>query len=414
MVSWGATNVAGERVFQLHPGQTAIMRSQARFKAAIAGTGGGKTVLGPVWLMSLIAEKPDGWYLVVAPTYPIMSRATAPTLIRMFEGTDFEGRYIESRNKYLLPGGGIIWFLSADNAGGLEGGQFNGAWIDEGGQISYDAWVAIQGRLGQHEAPALITTTPYGRNWLKKQFFDRYLQGDKDYYVKQWGSADNPAYPRSEFERARRTMPLQRFAMRYQGLFVKMSGLVYPDLDKCIVNPFEPPPGQLIGGIDFGWNDPFAALAGTYFIADEGDVCRRLGLSKGDDVIYIWYERYKRTTPLKQHAHALPQGVLWYADPSRPDSINELCTADHTTTGIRHEIIVGVDAINQRIYSRRLLISKACRATIAEAESYAYPEKDDETHGDKPIDGFNHALDSLRYLVMGIDSGGVATSGEAA
>ena len=44
-----------------------------------------------------------------------------------------------------------------------------------------------------------------------------------------------------------------------------MTGLVYPDFDQCLVVPEDcpSPEGQrLVGGIDFGWRNPFAAVWG--------------------------------------------------------------------------------------------------------------------------------------------------------
>jgi hypothetical protein len=414
---WGEV-VNGVKHFPLHKGQSDVLRSRARFTAAIAGTGGGKTAIGPVWVMKQIqrilqaveerkrdlkAEPILG--MVVAPTFKVLERATAPTLITSLKGTDLEGEWIPTRGMYVLPGEmGIIWVLSADNPGGLEGGQFDFVWMDEAGQMKLDAWIAIQGRTGQKQAPVLITTTPYGQNWLFYHFVKRWKAGDADYYVRQWSSYHNPAYPKAEYERARRTLSPQRFAMRYDGDFVKRAGLVYPDLDRCIVNPAEVllPEGELIGGIDWGWNDPFAALAAVRYVDEDGA-----------EKLYVWYERYKRNTSLGQHAAALPPGVTWYADPSRPDSINELKRAGHRVLPARNDIIVGVDAVNARVYSSRLLISDHCKAVIAEGDEYRYPEKDDETTGENPIDEFNHALDTLRYLVMGADRGRVAESGGA-
>lgn len=408
---WGALNTAGEKVFPCHTAQSDILRSKARFTAAIAGTGGGKTAIGPVWIIQQIqrviasrdtAQEPIIG-MVVAPTYKVLQRATAPHLVNAFKGTDLEGRYIPSASQYTLPRGlGTIWVLSADNPDGLEGGQMDFVWLDEAGQMKFDAWVAIQGRTGQKMAPVLITTTPYGQNWLFHAFFKRWRAGDKDYYVRQWASYQNPAYPREEYDRAKKTLSPQRAAMRYDGEFVKRAGLVYPDLDRCLRNPAEVeiPGGQMWGGVDFGWNDPFAGLAGVKFIDPDGR-----------DILYVWYERYKRFTSLGQHAQAMPPGVRWCADPSRPDSIAELQKAGHVVRGAYNDILVGVDAVNARIYSDRLWISTQCKALIAETTEYCYPEKDDETKGEKPIDEFNHACDALRYMVAGVDRLKVAESG---
>jgi phage terminase large subunit len=422
---WGQLDSSGAKTYRLHPAQSAILKSTARFKGAIAGTGGGKTVLGPIWIMQQIArilsdanstgQGRQGRQgrrsfstepilgMVIAPTYQILARATAPALVSTFSGTDYQGQYVESRNRYYLPRNmGTIWTLSADNAKAIEGGQVDFVWLDEGGQVGMDVWIAIQGRTGQKQSPVLITTTPYALNWLYKDFYKRAQAGDPQYFVKQWASKDNPAYPPEEYQRAKRTMTAQRAAMRYDGQFVQMAGLIYPTFRDAILPHHQDPDnpdqtlidGEDVGGIDFGWNNPFAALAGKLFINDDGD-----------DVLYIYYERYKRSQTVEQHARALPKpgAIMWWADPARPDSIAELRGAGHAVRAGYNDIMLGIDAVSARLLSNRLKISPLCRALIAESDMYAYPEKDDEVYGEKPVDQFNHALDALRYLVMGID-----------
>lgn len=402
----------GEKTYNLHQGQSSVLRSTARFTAAIAGTGGGKTAIGPLWIAQRIAkiqEKIESGErdivqdpimgMVIAPTYKVLARATAPTLVRSFAGTDLEGRYVPTSNLYYLPNGmGEIWVLSSDNPGGLEGGQFDFVWMDEGGQMKYDAWIAIQGRTGLKEAPVLITTTPYGLNWLYHKVYKQSLKNDPNYACFAWSSIENPRYPKAEYERAKREMSRSRGAQRYDGKFVKAAGLVYPDLDGCLRDPDTitiPEHAVLYGGMDFGWNDPFCGLcAAKWIVTDE----------KGTrDVLYVWYERYKRLTLMSDHAEALPPAVTWFADPSRPDSAKELRMAGHTVKKAYNDIVVGIDAVTSRIYSDRLWISGDCRAVIAEAAEYAYPEEDDETVGEIPVDKFNHAMDALRYLVAGVD-----------
>jgi phage terminase large subunit len=369
------------------------MRSTSRYVAAIAGTGGGKTAIGPLWLAGEIAKNPGGLFMVVAPTTLVLNRATLPMLLETFSGTDLEGTYIPSSSKYVLPTGGTIWVLSAHNPTGLEGGQFDAVWFDEAGQAKYDAYVAIQGRLGQKMGRLLITTTPYGRNWLYHRFYKKWQANDPDYDVIQWASNANPAYPDEEFERARATYSPERAAMRYEGKFVKMQGLVYPAFSRCVLPEHRAPvQGRNLGGIDWGWNNPFCALCATLYIDEDGR-----------DILYVWFERYKRFTASADHRAAIPE-ARYYADPSRPDSIDELNRSDRDIVVCRgpNEILFGIDAVNERIYTGRLAVSPRCRALIAEASQYAYPERDDEAVGDLPVDEFNHALDALRYLCAGI------------
>ena len=335
---------------------------------------------------------------MVAPTYKVLQRATVPTLIESFKGTPLEGRYLENKNLYILPDESRIWCQGADNPGGLEGGQFDAIWGDEAGQFKFSVWIAIQGRTGQKRAPILFTTTPYGRNWLFSDFYNHFRDGDPDYYVRQWSSNKNPAYPEEEYQRAKRTMSPERGAMRYDGEFMQMEGLVYPELYSCIEEELEPKqvvfrPGKFVGGIDFGWNDPFCALG---------------GLLDSDDCLWLWYERYKSETDLDKHASALPKfygrSFKWYCDSSRPDSIFKLRKGGHKCYKANKRIEEGVDAVHARINSGKLkILRSACPAVIAESQTYHYKEDDEVTIGDKPVDMDNHAMDCLRYLIMGLD-----------
>ncbi len=85
----------------------------------------------------------------------------------------------------------------------------------------------------------------------------------------------------------------------YNGLFTAMEGLVYPEFEMAILpKPVEErggADGSRVGGIDFGWRNPFAAI---------------WGVLDRDDVLWLTGERYLRETPLSDHAAALPKEVM--------------------------------------------------------------------------------------------------------
>jgi hypothetical protein len=175
---------------------------------------------------------------------------------------------------------------------------------------------------------------------------------------------------------------------------VKREGLVYPELPACIV-PDETlvlPAGNHFGGIDFGFNNPFAAPAA---VLDR------------DDVLWVYWLRYLSRRTLPQHSEALlrPEGgITWYADPARPDDIAELQLADHVVVPCVHRgpkpIKSGIDRVSERIRAGKLRVSSACGDLITEAGLYCYDEK---KRSEEPIDADNHALDALRYMIVGID-----------
>lgn len=233
----------GERVYRPHAEQCRILQAPQRFVAAIAGTGGGKTAIGPLWLMREIEKHPGAEWMVLAPTVKILKRATLPTLKRAFSGTPFHGIYRAGDGEYRLPDGGVIYCVSTHNPDSIEGGQIHAAWADEAGQMVRGAWIALQARLGVHMGRCLFTSTPYAVNWLKRDILDPVTRGDRDYFAHRWSSIANPAYPREEYERAKRTLPRPLFLMRYHGHFTLMEGRIFSEFDAdfnvrpCLYHP---------------------------------------------------------------------------------------------------------------------------------------------------------------------------------
>lgn len=374
-----------------HYYQTKALESKARFVALIAGTGGGKTYTGPMWLYRELEKYPTEEFLVIAPTYKMLTRATVPTMIDIFRDTPAQGLLKQSAGVYITPQGAKIWLGSADRPESLEAGQYRGAWIDEAGQIKFQAWYVVQARLGVKEGRALITTTPYAVNWLYYEFYKRWLGGDKDYDVVQFASINNPYYPQAEFDRAKRTLSPELFEMRYGGQFRKMEGLIYPEFGADhIVDPIEIPEDwknlgwRKEGGIDFGYNNPFVALK---------------AIVSPDDVLYIYDEYYKSNTLLEDHAKRIMNTHIRYeADPSGKREIMELKHKGVKIRSANNEVNPGIDAVRARVRTQRLRVVKTCRNLIDEFETYAWTEDKDQPQKDR-----DHCLDALRYMIMGID-----------
>ncbi|MCS7045391.1 MAG: terminase family protein [Gemmataceae bacterium] len=181
----------------------------------------------------------------------------------------------------------------------------------------------------------------------------------------------------------------------YQCLFTALEGLVYPDFEQAIVGAA---PADLndaavvkVGGIDFGWRHPFAAV---------------WGVLDRDDVLWITHERYRRETPLAEHAAALPKDVTWYADPSGGTEIAELRRADHVVRRGDNNLRRGIALVTARLRTGRLKVLAGCTNLIAEARLYRWPTAAERSAaGEQPIDAHNHALAALRYLVTRLEHG---------
>jgi len=410
---WG-TIVDGVKTFPLHPGQSRVMQSSARFTAAIAGTGGGKTCMGPLWIIKQIRQLLASGVkeilgLVVAPTYAILNRATMPTLVEAFRQTDLEGFYSEAKKQYTLPYGlGTIWTLSADNPEGLEGGQYHFAWLDEGGQFTEKAWIAIQGRAGLHRAPVLITSTPYRLNWLKKEIVDRAKSGDPDYCVIKWRSIDNPFYPLEEYERAKRTFPPNIFRMRYDGEFLASEGLVFSSFNyeynvrPVIYDPQKP----ILVGTDFNVNPMCWVLA-----------------HRNGDFLEVFDEIFLRNTTTMQTIEVLVQryaahkgGFEFYGDAASRARKTSAESTDYILI-LQSEPLkrlgrtLHIDKSNPRIQNRfastnarlcnasgqrYVFIDPKCEHLISDLETRSYKEG---TREPNDIGDIGHITDALGYII---------------
>jgi phage terminase large subunit len=100
---------------------------------------------------------------------------------------------------------------------------------------------------------------------------------------------------------------------------------------------------------------------------------------------------------------------IW-ADPSRPDMIAELQSAGFPVIPAENDIQKGIDTHYELIRSGSYKISKDCKYTIDEYETYHYPDEGEvkvdksrnKTKIETPVDQSNHCMDVARYLSMGL------------
>jgi hypothetical protein len=226
-------------------------------------------------------------------------------------------------------------------------------------------------------------STPFGqRGW----FFEEWAgTGDWNRVRITWKDCPRirPAFIQEEL----RAMGQSWVDQEYNCLFTALEGLVYPDFEQCLVADAGTAAGKAVGGIDWGWRNPFAAV---------------WGVLDRDDVLWLHGERYLRETPLHEHCKNLPK-ILWYADPAGRTEIEEFRSAGHTVRKGLNDIRLGIAAVTARIRTGRLKVS-GCPNLLAEARLYRYPSGAERSDGENPIDEHNHALAALRYLVSRLDS----------
>lgn len=389
----------------LHEGQEKVIDSMARFIAVVCGIQSGKTVVGSIWFCAEIWKAHEAGFhsdwLIAAPTAKIMEQSTLPKFKGFFP-KDW-GEWKEAKQFFTLPWDNPetgekcrIYVRSTDSPDWLEGVTLGGAWLDEAGLMEYAVWVNIQGRLSiaskRGYGRCLITTTPYASKWIKRELFKRAQGGDPAYAYFSWKSNTNPAFPAEEYERMRKSLPEAIFKRRYEGLFVTMEGLVYPDFDyeNHVVKAFDIPANWTrFGGMDFGHSQPTVILCVT-----EDPVAH---------VFYVFKEFYRTEALLKDSANFLSNENLRYvlADPQGAQGIAELNRfyARGEVRAAENKVEIGLERIGTLLKEGRLKFFERCVETIGEIEEYHYPapDQDRQDKKDKPVKKNDHCMDSLKY-----------------
>ena len=176
----------------LHPAQHAFLHGTALFRAFCGGIGSGKTWAGAYDLIR--RAKAGRLYLVVAPTYAMLSDATFRSFLALAEelGLAAPGQVKRSTPPSIrLRTGAEVLFRSTDDPDRLRGQNLSGVWMDEASQMHVDAFNILIGRL--REAGELgwlsATFTPKGRqHWT----YETFGSGGPNTALYQARTADNP------------------------------------------------------------------------------------------------------------------------------------------------------------------------------------------------------------------------------
>ncbi len=263
--------------------------------------------------------------------------------------------------------------------------------LDEAAHIPDRLYRSVRPMLAVSQGRLVALSTPFGRRgW----FYEEWEGGGPWKRVRvTW--RDCPRITADFIAEETRSMGAAWVAQEYECSFNSREGLVYPDFMGAAPRdwPAPPPRGRGVGGIDFGWRNPFAALAG---VLDR------------DDVLWIDWERYLSQTPLHEHAAALRArpGVVWYADPAGATEIAELRAAGLTVRRADNDIRLGIAATAARLRTGRLKVhGPACPNLLTEARLYRYPSATERAAiNENPVDEHNHALGALRYLIAALDA----------
>jgi hypothetical protein len=265
--------------------------------------------------------------------------------------------------------------------------------LDEASRIADDLYRSVRPMLAVSQGRLVLLSTPFGQRGF---FWEEWTSKKRWKRVKiTW--KDCPRITPEFIANERKSMGDMWVEQEYECSFTSLEGLVYPDFERCVIHTWpDGLPGKLVGGIDFGWRNPFAAVWGCL---------------DRDDVLWIGWERYLRETPLHLHVEALKKAqprdrqIQWYADPAGRTEIEEMRAANLLVRKGDNDVRMGIAAVTARLKTGRLKVHSRCVNLLEESRLYRYPTRGEVLSQklENPLDQDNHALGALRYLVSRLD-----------
>lgn len=382
----------------LHQAQTSVAKDRHRFRVVNCGRRWGKTTLAILEMVAKAVFKDDSRVVYIAPTYQ-QARDIAWSELKKVclpVQTNVNESRLEITIKTKNGGSALILLRGWESVESLRGQAFDFVVIDEIAMMRnfWSSWEEVlRPTLTDRRGEVLFVSTPKGFN----HFYDLCNKEltDSDFKTFHFSSYDNPHLPVDELNKAKATMPPDRFAQEYEASFQKTQGLVYKEFDRVkhlydedlSMHKF-----QKLGAVDFGYRNPAAVLTALWngeklFIDDE------------------WYKRERTDIQIVEYVAANKFKEV-YPDPENQSAIEELrrqrVNVKEVVKG-KDSIKAGIQAIREMLIRGDLLINKRCVNLISEFEMYSYDDDVKERNEqENPVKANDHALDALRYLVSSL------------
>lgn len=409
-------------VFNAFKKQSPVLLAKERFIGAFAGKRGGKTEIGAVWGIKEQETRPnyksngiDPFLgVIVAPTNDMLGRLSWKKFMAYAKRSgmikkDLQNPKVIEWHDSVDGDESLIYGISGDRPERIEGIKANWIWIDEVFQIKEQLFLECLARVSD-TGGRILCTGSLGVQFInpKQHWAYRYFKNEIDEQFKcfEWGTVDNPHYPKEEIERNKKLLDRQTFKAMFEICWdIIPQNAVYSEFsdDNIIQNLQYNPDFKTICVVDWGWAHPMACGIFQYDIKN--------------DIVYLIDEIVKSKLKLEKL-------LEWIQ--TRPYKINDFyCdiagNQEREQTGIsnvrwfklkgninfkykKSRILHGITIVRSYICNangvRRFFVNSNCSESIDGLKRYKYAEKDGVLLNENPLKENDDAADMVRYYFV--------------
>lgn len=342
-------------------------------------------------LLINIALRASGnrWISIVSETLPHLKKGAMRDFVNILEGEWLYSDNIHNKTDHIFTIYSAcgryttqVEFFGADSSDKVRGPRRDYLYINECNNVSYEVYYHLSSRTRR---AIFLDFNPVQEFWCHTQVIPE-LNSDEMEFIKST-YLDNEQLSEAERKDIERRAKIDPYFRRVfaEGEVGVLDGLIFPGIN--IVEAMPTTDKRRIG-IDFGFtNDPTAII----------DVRLNDGELWLDEVTY---EKGLLNSVIADRckALALPRGVDIIPDSSEPKSIEEMRLYGLPVRGA----VKGEDSIRsgiQLMQQYRINVTKRSTNLIKELRVYQWAKDKNGTPTNKPVGGYDHAIDAARYAI---------------
>ncbi len=350
-------------------------KATERFVVNQGGSGSSKSYSLAQLFITKALKEDNKVFSIVRKSMPTLRATAMRDFFNVLEGLGIysEDNHNKTENIYKIHGNEIEFF-GLDEPQKVRSRRRDYLWLNEANEMTQESFRQLNMRTNKQVFMDFNPSDEF--HWIYDDILTR-----KDAKLIVSTYKDNPFLPREIVKEIEHFRELDPNYWNIYGLGQRGVSSVRIYTRWELIDSL--PEGEMVYGLDFGWNHPTAL---TRVVLKDDDVYTQ-------EVIY---ESYITNQDLikKMNDIGIDKDTYMFADSAEPQRIEEIKKAGYNIYPADKDVKKGIDTIK----SRRLFVDKESSNALKELKSYSWKTKDDRVL-DEPVKIRDDFVDSLRYAV---------------